>query len=92
LQREATSTGGGQNGHFYYRYIDRLLKFPKPRTCFEAGVNVQVLDTVGWAKLCELNSVARRRKELQDLLNKPEADKLAQLREIDLETSVEPFK
>lgn len=148
-------TGEGQNGHFYYRCTDRLLKFPKPRTCFEAGVNVQVLDTVGWAKLCELmtdptllqqqldryaeekklldgqspkkdelrmqlkaleqeerryvkawgmntmsenvytdqmNSVARRRKELTDLLNKPEANKLAQLREIDLETSVEPFK
>lgn len=151
----ATRTGEGQNGHFYYRCTDRLLKFPKPRTCFEAGVNVQVLDTVGWAKLCELmtdptllqqqldryaeekkllagqspkkdelrmqlkaleqeerryvkgwgkgsmsetvytdqmNSVARRRKELTDLMNKPEADKLAQLREIDLETSVEPFK
>lgn len=151
----ATRTGEGQNGHFYYRCTDRLLKFPKPRTCFEAGVNVQVLDTVGWSKLCELmtdptllqqqldryaeekkllagqspkkdelrmqlkaleqeerryvkawgkatmsenvytdqmNSVARRRKELPDLLNKPEADKLAQLREIDLETSVEPFK
>jgi site-specific DNA recombinase len=151
----ATRTGEGQNGHFYYRCTDRLLKFPKPRTCFEAGVNVQVLDTVGWAKLCELmtdpallqqqldryaeekkllagqspkkdelrmqlkaleqeerryvkawglgtmseavytdqmNSVARRRKELKDLLEKPEANKLAQLREIDLETSVEPFK
>lgn len=148
-------TGEGQNGHFYYRCTDRLLKFPKPRTCFESGVNVQVLDTVGWAKLCELmtdptllqkqidryaeekkllagqspkkdelrmqiktleqeerryvkawgigtmsetvytdqmNSVARRRKELTDLLNKPEANKLAQLQEIDLETSVEPFK
>jgi site-specific DNA recombinase len=148
-------TGEGQNGHFYYRCTDRLLKFPKPRECFEAGVNVQVLDTVGWAKLCELmtdpallqkqldryaeekkllagqgpkkdelrmqlkaleqeerryvkawgfdtmseavytdqmNSVARRRKELLDMLNKPEANKLAQLREIDLETSVEPFK
>lgn len=148
-------TGEGQNGHFYYRCTDRLLKFPKPRTCFEAGVNVQVLDTVGWAKLCELmtdptllqqqldryaeekkllagqspkkdelrmqlkaleqeerryvkawglgtmsesvytdqmNSVARRRKELKDMLEKPEANKLAQLREIDLETSVEPFK
>jgi site-specific DNA recombinase len=47
-------TGEGQNGHFYYRCTDRLLKFPKPRTCFEAGVNVQVLDTVGWAKLVEL--------------------------------------
>ncbi len=151
----ATRTGEGQNGHFYYRCTDRLLKFPKPRTCFEAGVNVQVLDTVGWAKLCELmtdptllqqqldryaeekkllagqspkkdelrmqlkaleqeerryvkawglgtmsesvytdqmNSVARRRKELTDLMNKPEANKLAQLSEIDLETSVEPFK
>lgn len=151
----ANRTGEGQNGHFYYRCTDRLLKFPKPRTCNEPGVNVQVLDTVGWAKLCELmtdpallqqqldryaeekkllagqspkkdelrmqlksleqeerryvkawgmdtmseavytdqmNSVARRRKELTDLLNKPEADKLAQLREIDLETSVEPFK
>jgi len=150
-----TRTGEGQGGHFYYRCIDRLLKFPKPRTCFEAGVNVQVLDTVGWAKLCELmtdpkllqeqlddyaeekkllmgqnpkkdelriglraieqeerryvkawgqgtmsevvytdqmNSVARRRKELQDMLNKPEEDKLAQLRDIDLESSVEPFK
>ena len=148
-------TGEGQNGHFYYRCTDRLLKFPKPRTCFEAGVNVQVLDVVGWEKLCELmtqpallqkqldryaeekkllagqspkkdelrmqiksleqeerryvkawglgtmsetvytdqmNSVARRRKELLDMLNKPEADKLAQLREINLETSVEPFK
>ncbi|MGH7197076.1 MAG: recombinase family protein [Candidatus Saccharimonadales bacterium] len=151
----ANRTGEGQNGHFYYRCNDRLLKFPKPRSCFEAGVNVQVLDTVGWAKLCELmtdptllqqqldryaeekkllagqspkkdelrmqvkaleqeerryvkgwgqgtmsetvytdqmNSVARRRKELTDMLNKPEADKLAQLRDIDLETSVEPFK
>ena len=148
-------TGEGQNGHFYYRCTDRLLKFPKPRTCFEAGVNVQVLDAVGWSKLCELmtdptllqkqldryaeekkllagqspkkdellmqkkaleqeerryvkawglgtmsedvytdqmNSVARRRKELLDLINKPEANKLAQLREIDLESSVEPFK
>lgn len=148
-------TGEGQKGHFYYRCTDRLLKFPKPRTCFEAGVNVQVLDAVGWAKLCELmtdpvllqkqldryaeekkllagqspkkdellmqkkaldqeerryvkawgmgtmsedvytdqmNSVARRRKELLDLINKPEANKLAQLQEIDLESSVEPFK
>lgn len=151
----ASRTGEGQNGHFYYRCTDRLLKFPKPRSCFEAGVNVQILDTVGWAKLCELmtdpallqkqldryaeekkllagqspkkdelrmqlkaleqeerryvkawgfdtmseavyidqmNSVARRRKELLDILNKPEANKLAQLREIDLETSVKPFK
>jgi hypothetical protein len=40
----------------------------------------------------QMNSVARRRKELTDLINKPEANKLAQLREIDLETSVEPFK
>lgn len=47
-------TGEGQNGHFYYRCTDRLLKFPKPRTCFEPGINVQVLDTVGWAKLAEL--------------------------------------
>lgn len=151
----ASRTGEGQNGHFYYRCTDRLLKFPKPRTCFEAGINVQVLDTVGWAKLCELmtdpallqqqldryaeekkllvgqslkknelkiqlkileqeerryvkawgigtmsevvyidqmNSVARRRKELLDMINKPETNKLAQLHEIDLETSVKPFK
>lgn len=40
----------------------------------------------------QMNSVARRRKELQDLLNKPEEDKLAQLRNIDLESSVKPFK
>jgi site-specific DNA recombinase len=151
----ATRTGEGQNGHFYYRCIDRLLKFPKPRTCFESGVNVQVLDTVGWIKLTELmtdpklledqleryaaekklqlsqspkkdelrlalkaleqeerryvkawgmgtmsetvytdqmNSLARRRKEYKDQLDRPEEDKLAKLRGIDLDTIVEPFK
>lgn len=40
----------------------------------------------------QMNSFARRRKELLGMLNKSEADKLAQLREIDLETSVDPFK
>jgi site-specific DNA recombinase len=150
-----TRTGEGQNGHFYYRCIDRLLKFPKPRTCFESGVNVQVLDTVGWNKLSELmtdprrlqeqldkyveekkiqigqspkkeeikralkvieeeerryvkawgmgtmsetvytdqmNSVARRRNDLKDQLSRPEEDKIASLRSIDLETFAEPFK
>jgi site-specific DNA recombinase len=148
-------TGEGQNGHFYYRCTDRLLKFPKPRTCFESGVNVQVLDTVGWNKLSELmtdpkllqeqldryieekkiqiglspkkeeikralkgieeeerryvkawgmgtmsetvytdqmNSVARRRNDLKDQLNRPEEDKIANLRSIDLDTFAEPFK
>lgn len=36
----------------------------------------------------QMNSFARRRKELLGMLNKSEADKLAQLREINLETSV----
>lgn len=40
----------------------------------------------------QMNSFARRRKELLGMLNKSEADKLAQLREINLETSVDPFK
>lgn len=151
---ESTRTGEGQGGHFYYRCIDRLLKFPKPRTCFESGVNVQVLDTVGWAKLVDLmtdpkllqeqleryesekkqqmslnpkkdelriamraleqeerryvkawglgtmsesvytdqmNSVARRRKEIKDQLSRPEEDKLAKLKNIDLEAFTEPF-
>jgi site-specific DNA recombinase len=151
----ATRTGEGQVGHFYYRCIDRLLKFPKPRTCFESGVNVQVLDTVGWSKLSELmtdpkllqeqldryieekkiqigqspkkeeikralkvieeeerryvkawgmgtmsetvytdqmNSVSRRRNDLKDQLSRPEEDKIANLRSIDLETFAEPFK
>lgn len=150
-----TRTGEGQNGHFYYRCIDRLMKFPKPRTCFEPGVNVQVLDTIGWIKLIELmtdpklleeqleryisekklqlgsapkkdelraalksleqeerryvkawglgtmsetvytdqmNSVARRRKEYRDQLDRPEEDKMAKLRGIDLQAFVGPFK
>ncbi len=47
-------TGEGRENHYYYRCNDRLMKFPQPRTCFEPGINVQVLDTVGWMKLVEL--------------------------------------
>lgn len=41
----------------------------------------------------QMNSAGRGRKELQDMLNKPEEDKLAQtLRNIDLESSVDLLK
>ncbi|HUB94081.1 MAG TPA: hypothetical protein VMB52_06280 [Verrucomicrobiae bacterium] len=148
-------TGEGQNGHFYYRCTDRLLKFPKPRTCFEPSVNVQVLDAIGWTKLTQLltnpqllqeqldryaeekrarlgrspkkeevqtalksleqeerryvkawgqgtmsenvytdqmNSVARRRKDYVDQLNRPEEDDLDKLSKINLNELVGPFE
>ncbi len=35
-------------GHLYYRCTDRLNKFPKPRECYEHGVNATVLDALVW--------------------------------------------
>ena len=39
------------------------MKFPQPRTCFKPGINVQVLDAVGWMKLVELLTDPRLLKE-----------------------------
>ncbi|HUC96327.1 MAG TPA: recombinase family protein [Candidatus Saccharimonadales bacterium] len=74
----ATRTGEGQNGHFYYRCTDRLLKFPKPRTCFEAGVNVQVLDSLGWNKLVELMTSPKLLKEQLDRYSRENIPKIGQ--------------
>lgn len=49
-------TGEGHDGHYYYRCINRLMTFPEPRTCFESGVNVRVLDLVGWQHIAALLS------------------------------------
>jgi len=47
-------TGEGHDKHFYYRCTSRILEFPLPRSCFEPGINVQVIDAIGWQKLTEL--------------------------------------
>lgn len=48
--------GDPANGSAYYRCTDRLSKYPLPRTCFEKGVNVPVLDSLVWNNIKELLS------------------------------------
>jgi hypothetical protein len=50
----AKRVGDGPDGKKYYRCTDRLHNFPLPTVCKEAGVNVTVLDAVGWQKIAEL--------------------------------------
>ena len=37
---------GKNNGHFYYRCTDRVLRFPEPPECKSPALNARVLDTV----------------------------------------------
>ena len=50
----AKRVGDGPDGKKYYRCTDRLHNFPLPTVCKEAGVNVTVLDAVGWQKISSL--------------------------------------
>lgn len=45
---QARTGDPGAKGNLYYRCNDRLNKFPMPRTCHEAGINVPVLDMTVW--------------------------------------------
>jgi hypothetical protein len=45
---EATKT------HLYYRCADRLYNFPLPRTCFEKGINAQMLDDLVYENVVKL--------------------------------------
>lgn len=46
--------GDPANGSAYYRCTDRLNKYPLPRTCYEKGINVTVLDSLVWENIKEL--------------------------------------
>lgn len=50
----AKRVGDGPDGKKYYRCTDRLHNFPLPTVCKEGGVNVTVLDAVGWQKISSL--------------------------------------
>lgn len=50
----AKRVGDGPDGKKYYRCTDRLHNFPLPTVCREAGVNVTVLDAVGWQEISSL--------------------------------------
>ncbi len=50
----AKRVGDGPDGKKYYRCTDRLHNFPLPTVCKEGGVNVTVLDAVGWQKISNL--------------------------------------
>ncbi|HEV2403207.1 MAG TPA: recombinase family protein, partial [Candidatus Saccharimonadales bacterium] len=68
-------TGEGQDKHLYYRCTARILEFPLPRSCFEAGINAHVLDVVGWQKLVELLTQPNLLEEqLKRFMEKQEAD------------------
>lgn len=43
--------GSSKNGHYYYRCIDRIRKFPLDRTCDSQGVNAAILDIMMWKEL-----------------------------------------
>jgi len=47
-------TGEGVQDHLYYRCIDRINRFPLPRECETASVNVNVVDTTVWNNLVEM--------------------------------------
>lgn len=49
-------TGDPANGSLYYRCTDRLNKYPLPRTCYEGGINVPVLDSLVWKEITSLLS------------------------------------
>jgi len=50
----AKRVGDGPNDKKYYRCTDRLHNFPLPTVCKLGGVNVAVLDSVGWQKIANL--------------------------------------
>lgn len=46
---------GPQHGKYlYYRCLDRVLNFPLPRTCIEAGVNARIADRLVWSGITNL--------------------------------------
>jgi site-specific DNA recombinase len=48
-------TGDGNiKSHLYYRCIDRILKHPLPRTCFEGSINVVAIDQIMWQLIVDL--------------------------------------
>lgn len=46
--------GCSKNGHFYYRCIERIKKFPLKHKCALPGVNAEILDTVTWKELVKV--------------------------------------
>lgn len=48
--------GCSKNGHFYYRCIERIKKFPLKHKCTLPGVNAEILDAVTWNELVKVLS------------------------------------
>jgi len=46
--------GCSKNGHFYYRCIERIKKFPLKHKCALLGVNAEILDTITWNELVKV--------------------------------------
>lgn len=59
--------GCSKNGHFYYRCIERIKKFPLKHKCKLPGVNAEILDAVTWK---ELVKVLTQPKVLKECVNK----------------------
>ena len=59
--------GCSKNGHFYYRCIERIKKFPLKHKCKLPGVNARILDTLTWK---ELVKVLTKPEVLKECVNK----------------------
>lgn len=44
---------GADNGHYYYRCTERILKYPRKNKCKSPGINAEILDELFWKKLTE---------------------------------------
>lgn len=55
--------GCSKNGHFYYRCIERIKKFPLKHKCTLPGVNAEILDAVIWQELVKVLTQPRVLKE-----------------------------
>lgn len=49
-----TGEGLQKGKHLYYRCNNRVMNFPLPKTCHEAGVNARKADEAIWKKVAEL--------------------------------------
>lgn len=76
--------GCNNNGHHYYRCIERIHTFPMKSKCKAKGVNAIVLDTIFWKELVKLLTNPKLLKEQASLWLNSQSDKRSQVEKLKL--------
>ena len=84
---------GADNGHYYYRCTERILKYPKKNKCKSPGINAEVLDKLFWLNLTGYLSEPKNLKEQVKDWVKTQVSSEVQVREMQrINTLIEKAK